>query len=135
MLFNFLQFLCSIYVHNYEVIGFTLAALCALVGLIRQPTRRRVLFFVGFLLLVLHFEYYKHISDGLRDQTLATLFVDRPHYRGQWLTTVFIQHVIPFTMWLVAWGSICLGLISPRWLAKKLKPVAKKDGVDKTRQS
>lgn len=116
MWFKFFQFVCATYVHNYEVIGFFLAALAALVALIRRPTRRHVFFFVGFLLLILHFEYYKHISDGLRDQTLATLFADQAHYRGQWFTRVFIEHFIPLAMWAAAWGSIILALLTPRWL-------------------
>lgn len=128
MLFNFLQFICATYVHNYEVIGFSVACLAALISLIRRPTRRQVFFFVGFLLLILHFEYYKHISDGLRDQTLATLFLEEPHYRGRWLTTVFIEHIIPFSLWLVGWGNIILAILEPRWLSapiKKTKPTTK----------
>ncbi|MBQ6450159.1 hypothetical protein IJJ08_04670 [bacterium] len=116
MLFNVLQFICATYVHNYEVIGFFVAMLAALYALIVKPTRQRVLFFVGFLLLILHFEYYKHINEGLQDQTLATLFLQEPHYRGRWLTRVFIQHVIPLSLWLTAWGSIVLALIKPKWL-------------------
>ena len=112
---NLFQFVCATYIHNYEVIGFTMATLAALVGLLVKPNRRHVLFFVGFLVLTLHFEYYKHISDGLRDQTLATLFMEEAHYRGRWLTTVFIQHVIPFAFWLIGWGSICLGLSDLKW--------------------
>ncbi|MBQ6437975.1 hypothetical protein IJJ12_01165 [bacterium] len=104
------QLIYFTYLHNQLVIGFLLTAGVALYALIKKPTRERVFWFVGFLVLMLHFEYQKHIVADLADQTIATLFLEEGHYRFRWLTQVFIYHAIPLVMWLVGWGSVILGL-------------------------
>lgn len=80
-----------------------------------------VWFFMGFLMLAIHFEYQKHIVQDLADQTISTLFLEEGHYRGQWLTRVTLYHLLPLIMWCLGWGSVLLGLINPKltWGKKK----------------
>lgn len=99
------------YLHNQLVIGLAIAAIVALILLIKKPQRRLVFFFLGFLLLILHFEYQKHIVQDLAEQTIATLFLEEGNYRFRWLTKVSLYHLVPFLLWLSGWGSLVLGLI------------------------
>ena len=108
------RFLSNTYIHNQLVIGLALALVAAFVALYRQPSRQHIYFFIGFLVLILHFEYQKHIVADLADQTLFALFEAEAHYRGRWLTKVFLYHLVPFLLWLLGWGSVVLGILNLR---------------------
>ncbi len=106
------QLIYFTYLHNQLAIGLIIAALVALILLLKKPQRQYVFFFLGFLLLILHFEYQKHIVKDLADQTIATLFLEEGNYRFRWLTKVGLYHLVPLIMWLLGWGSIILGLLN-----------------------
>ena len=126
------QLIYFTYLHNQLVIGMLAAALVSLWLLIKKPTRQLVFFFLGFLILIFHFEYQKHIVQDLADQTISTLFLEEGHYRFRWLTKVAIYHGLPLLMWLAGWGSIILGLINAQFsdtirgnLKEKVKSIGK----------
>lgn len=113
------QLIYFTYLHNQLAIGLLVAALVSLFLLIKKPSRRYIFFFLGFLLLLFHFEYQKHIVQDLAEQTIATLFLEEGHYRWRWLTKVSIYHLAPFLLWLSGWGGVILGLIDPSFEQKK----------------
>jgi hypothetical protein len=120
-LFNFVYFT---FLHNSEVFGYALASLTALLMLLKKPSRRMVFFFVGFLLLVFHFEYQKHIVAGLAEQTVDTIFIEEGNYRARWLTSVGIYHLLPLLAWIGGWGGVLLGILDwQKWRGwwKKIK--------------
>jgi hypothetical protein len=109
------------WLHNEAVIGFSLAALTTLILLIRRPTRSLVLLFIGFLILMFHFWFQKHIVGNLAAQTVHTLFITDGYYRARWLTDILIYHVAPVALWLVGWGSVIAGLITNWWFVGSKK--------------
>jgi hypothetical protein len=113
MLLNLFKFLYFTYLHNYDLLGFAVSALISLIVLIKKPNRRRVFFFVGFLILALHFEYEKHIVKDLAEQTADVLFADVTHFRAQWLTDIFLRHLFPLGLWLLGWSGVILGIVNP----------------------
>ncbi|MDO5561159.1 MAG: hypothetical protein Q4G02_00040 [bacterium] len=113
------QLIYFTYLHNQLAIGLALAALVSLFILIKKPARRYVFFFIGFILLLLHFEYQKHIVQDLAEQTISTLFLEEGHYRWRWFTKVTLYHLTPFLLWLAGWGSVILGILNPRFNKKE----------------
>lgn len=114
------QLIYFTYLHNQLVIGLALACLASLFLLIKKPQRRYVWFFIGFLILILHFEYQKHIVKDLADQTIATLFLEEGNYRWRWLTKVGLYHLTPLLLWLGGWASVVAGIFNWRG-EKKIK--------------
>lgn len=110
MIINLAKLFYFTFLHNYQVVGFFCLAVLALYLLIKQPSRPMTLFFLGFLILILHFEYQKHIVADLAEQTADVLFTDQAHYRTQWLVKVGFYHLLPLLLWLSGWVSIACGL-------------------------
>lgn len=110
MIINILKLVYFTFLHNYQVIGFFCLASLSLYRLIKQPSRPMTLFFIGFLILILHFEYQKHIVANLAEQTVDVLFADQTHYRTQWLVKIGFYHLLPLILWLSGWLCIALGL-------------------------
>ncbi len=104
------QLIYFTYIHNQLLIGLAVALISSLLLLLKKPQRRYVWFLLGFLFLIIHFEYQKHIVKDLTEQTIATLFLEEGYYRGRWLTRVALYHLVPFLLWLAGWGNIILGL-------------------------
>ncbi|KXK11076.1 MAG: hypothetical protein UZ22_OP11002000458 [Microgenomates bacterium OLB23] len=72
-----------------------------------KPSRGSILLFIGLTLLLLHFEYQKHIVSPLLLQTQVTLATETPRYKFIWLTEKFITKIIPFLL-LAGGGSSTL---------------------------
>ena len=117
------------FLHNELAIGFALLAIVSLVILIKKPARRYVFFFVGFLILLFHFEYNKHIVKDLADQTVSTVFLEEGNYKARWLTNGLIYHAVPTVLWLIGWLGIALGVINPKF--KKLSNFFQKKKQEK----
>lgn len=111
MIVNFAKLLYFTFLHNYQVLGFSVMTAVSLVFLIKKPSRTMVFFFVGFLLLILHFEYQKHIVDNLAEQTADVLFTTGSYYRTQWLVKVGFYHLLPLLLYLSGWTLVTLGMI------------------------
>ncbi len=109
------------YLHNELAIGLAIVCLISLLLLIKKPQRQLVFFFLGFLILLFHFEYQKHIVQDLADQTVATLFLEEGYYRGRWLVKVMIYHFIPLILWLTGWGSLTIALLGFNHSSSKKK--------------
>lgn len=120
------QLIYFTYLHNQLVIGFLLAFLASLFLLIKKPERRQVWFLLGFLILILHFEYQKHIVQDLADQTISTVFLEEGNDKWRRLTKLALYHFTPFVLWLSGWTSIILGLFNFQGWAKTEKNKNKK---------
>lgn len=99
------------WLHNNLAIALVLGMGVALILLIFKPKRKYVFFFLGFLLLLLQFEYQKHFGKALEEQTITSIITEGEHYRAKSLMEDFFQKLIPFGLWLGGWGAVFLGLI------------------------
>lgn len=92
--------------HNFIPIMLSLACLGSLIFLIINPSRLRVLLLIGFGLLLLHFEYLKHIMEPLVNQTTVSLITVDRNYRFEWLVQKMLTKGIPLLLFLTGW--ICI---------------------------
>jgi len=111
------------FLHNFIPIALALACLGSLIYLIAHPSRLRVFLLIGFSLLLLHFEYVKHIMEPLSNQTLLTLNTDSPNYKFQWFIAKMISRGIPFLLLVGGWGS----LAGSAWYIIKRRKHVRKD--------
>ncbi len=77
-----------------------------------KPTRSGVLLMIGFALLLLGFEYQKHIKDALLEQTTNSLITERASYRLERVITIAIVKLAPLVASVLGWGSVIIGSIN-----------------------
>jgi hypothetical protein len=94
------------FLHNFIPIGLALACLGSLIYLILKPSRLRIFLLIGFGLLLLHFEYMKHILEPLTNQTMVTLTTDQHNYGFEWLTSKILTKGVPIILLMGGWGSL-----------------------------
>ena len=108
-LFNLAYFT---WLHNSQVVAYFVGIIITLFLQFKKPSRRNLFFFVGFLVLLLNFEYQKHFIDPLLEQTMqAVLEQGATATRFKRLSNFFFQKFIPFASYLVGWGSIFLAMV------------------------
>ncbi len=116
---NILFALFFLILHNYVAIGYALGlAVATCIGLLK-PSRGRILLMVGFALLLLSFEYSKHIQDPLLEQTKQSLITERYSSGLERVITVSISRVAPFVLTVGGLTAICLGSLSELYSLKK----------------
>jgi hypothetical protein len=99
------------WLHNAEAIAYFAGCLLALGLLFKNPKRLYLLFFMGFLFLLIEFQYVKHIVEPLEAQTLQTVLQQgATGARFQKLTSVFLEKIIPLSLYMVGWGCIFFGI-------------------------
>lgn len=99
------------WLHNAEAIAYFSGCVITLGLQFIQPRRIYLLFFVGFLLLLLEFQYVKHIVEPLEAQTLQTVLQQGASgFKFQKLTSFFLEKLVPLSMYLVGWGCIFWGI-------------------------
>lgn len=104
------------WLHNAEAIAYLAGAILMLYLQFRTPRRVYLILFVGFVLLLIQFEYVKHIVEPLQEQTLQTVLQQGASgLRFQKLTSFFLEKLIPFGLYLAGWGSIFGGI----WLGTR----------------
>ncbi|MBP9798346.1 hypothetical protein KBC70_04345 [Candidatus Woesebacteria bacterium] len=96
------------FLHNAYPIGLLLICIISLALAIHKPTRAKLLIFSSALLLLVHFEYLKHILEPLKAQTLLTVTTETPRYRFVWFVDKFLTKILP--VGLLASG-ICAGIL------------------------
>lgn len=99
------------WLHNNLVIGLTLVIGASALMLIFKPKRKLVFFLLGFILLLLQFEYQKHFGKTLEQQTITSVIIQGESLRARSVMEDFFQKLIPFVLWLGGWGMIVLGII------------------------
>jgi len=104
------------WLHNSEAIAYFIGCVITLVLQFIKPRRLNLLFFIGFLLLLLEFQYVKHIVEPLEQQTLQTVLQQGASgARFTKLTGIFLEKLIPFGLYLGGWGAILSGI----WIGNK----------------
>ena len=101
----------STWLHNNLAIGLVLAIGISTLLMIFKPKRRFVFFLLGFLLLLLQFEYQKHFGKALEEQTINSVILQGDSLRARSVMEDFFQKLIPFSLWLAGWGLVFLGII------------------------
>lgn len=98
------------FLHNAYPIGLLLICIISLTLAIHKPTRAKLLIFSGALLLLIHFEYLKHILEPLKTQTLLTVTTETPRYRFVWFVDKFLTKILPTLLLLGGLGSASMGI-------------------------
>ncbi len=99
------------WLHNYEVIALGFGCLLAIILMLIKPKRIYLLFFLGFFLLILQFEYLKHFQEHLETQTTQTVILQEGQTKVKKAINLFFKRFIPFALYLGGWGLIFLGMI------------------------
>ncbi len=97
--------------HNIFPISLALLIIGTIAWMLYHPTRAKVLLFLGFTLLLLEFEFAKHILPGLLEQTQTTLTTETPNYRFIWIIDKVATKAVPFLLLISGWGSVIVGTI------------------------
>ena len=98
------------WLHNNLAIGLFLGIAISALFLIFKPKRKLVFFFLGFLLLLLEFEYQKHFAKVLEQQTINSMIFQGQHLRTKSVLEDVFQKIIPFVLWLAGWMLVFLGI-------------------------
>ena len=108
-LFNIAYFT---WLHNSQAIAYFVGIVITLALQFKKPNHKNLLFFVGFLVLLLNFEYQKHFIDPFLEQTVqAVLEQGATATRFQRIANFFFQKFVPLISYLVGWGSIFIAMI------------------------
>lgn len=109
-IFNLIYFT---WLHNGQAIAYFVGILISLYLQFKNPNRKNLLLFIAFILLLLQFEFVKHIITPLEEQTLQAVYEQGVQAtRFTRLTQLFIQKFIPFGLYLAGWGSLFLAIFS-----------------------
>ena len=101
------------WLHNAEVLAYFVGILLSLYFLLKNPNRKHVFLLLGFVFLLVEFEYVKHIVQPLLDQTLQTVLqTGASATRFQKITKFLLQKLAPIGMYLFGWGSIFYSLFT-----------------------
>jgi hypothetical protein len=100
------------FLHNQYAIAFLLGAILSLIALLIKPSRYFVLLLIGFLTLLLGFEYNKHIIEPLQDQTLTSLGLEDGGGSAGTLVIRTFQKLLPILFFTIGWGSIFIAIFA-----------------------
>ncbi len=106
--------------HNFLAIIFAVLAILSAILAILRPSRSGILMFLGFLILLLSFEYIKHIKEPLRDQTIGSLITIQPHNKVTRIVNFALNKAIPLLLPLTGITLILISIFS-LWQNKKNK--------------
>ena len=100
------------WLHNAEMLAYFAGGILSLGLLIRHPRRTFILMLLGFIFLMVQFQYIKHIVEPLMAQTLqAVLETGAQATRFQQLTRFILEKAVPIGLYLAGWGSIFLSIL------------------------
>lgn len=105
--------------HNVLALFFAIGIVCAIAWAIYRPSRAAVLAIVGFSLLLLGFEYTKHIAEPLIAQTTTSLVTERPSYRLAWFVEKFLGKGMPLLLY--GTGFLSVGIATLLVLRRRKK--------------
>ncbi len=104
--------------HNFFAIVFFVGIVSSTILALYRPKRAFILFMIGFSLLLLGFEYQKHIKDALFEQTKNSIITERESYRLERIISVSILKIAPLALEAIGIVSLAAGtllLIVPRY--------------------
>jgi hypothetical protein len=97
------------FAHNQYALAFFIGCVLSFALLILRPSRYAVFLLLGFTILLLGFEYDKHIVAPLEEQTLASL--DFEGSRANFFVSLGFKKLLPFFFFFCGWGSLFFALI------------------------
>jgi len=104
--------LYTTWLHNSLVIALVAGFLLTCFLMILKPKRRLIFFLLGFLFLILEFEYRKHFGEALKEQTINSIMAQGGGFQVKRQVEDFFQKVLPFALWATGWAMIFLGMIA-----------------------
>ncbi len=99
------------FIHNYILFAYLFGFSIALIMAFKKPSRYSLFLILGFATLAFSFEYDKHIIEGLREQTVQSLIIEKPHYTVQKWVSVFIGEILPLFFYALGWIFVYLAVI------------------------
>ena len=99
------------WLHNADAIALVVGILLILALMMLKPKRKHAFFLIGFISLLVRFQYLKHILDPLLDQTVSTVIEAQGRYGARRLFDIFFQILVPLALWIVGWGGIFVGIL------------------------
>ena len=103
---NILYTIFFLFLHNGIAIFFAFGIAVSVIWALIRPSRSAVFSIVGFSLLLLGFEYNKHIVEPLIQQTQGSLITERQSYRLAWLVEKVLGKVMPVLLYGVGLCSL-----------------------------
>lgn len=122
---NFVRMMYELFSHNYIVIGYFAGLIVSALAAFKKPTRTHFLIVIGFALLVFNFEYEKHISEGLRDQTVSSVVGQTGNLKAKSLVALFIEFVFPIVTFYLGIALILFGLVKEAFLGPAVETKSK----------
>lgn len=101
--------LLATFLHNQYAIAFTLGIVISLALLLYKPNRHTVLYLISFIILLIAFEYDKHIVSALEKQTINSMALAEGGAMV-WLKRTLYK-ILPFLFFLTGWGTLFLAII------------------------
>ena len=118
---NVLYAIVFMVLHNYEAISYALGLTIATFFGLLKPSRGRILLMIGFALLLLSFEYSKHIQDPLLEQTKQSLITERYSSRVERVITLSVRRGAPIALTAGGITALFLGSVAELYSLKKTK--------------
>ena len=109
---GFIQLIYFTWLHNADAIAFFVGAILVTMLLFVKLKRSYVLYLIAFVVLLIRFEYLKHIVGPLSEQTVNVVIQQQGESEARHSFNLFFYHLIPTAMYFVGWGSLFLGMIS-----------------------
>lgn len=104
--------------HNFLAILYLVFIIFSFIWCLWKPKRYSLLIMVGFTLLLIHFQYQKHIAPALFEQTINSVVTERPSAKIQNIVSKSIYKLFPSGLIL---SSITM-FIFAFWFYKKENP-------------
>lgn len=99
-------------IHNYVLFIYVFGFLISIFWSIKKPSRSHTLMMLGFILLIFHFEYTKHIIDSLKEQTVNSIITANPHYTAKKWLNIFIEDLVPIFLFVSGWFLLFLSYLT-----------------------
>jgi hypothetical protein len=96
--------------HNYVAIILFVFTVSSAVLSVWKPKRAFILLMIGFCLLLVRFEYQKHIKDALFEQTKNSLITERESARIERLVSIGIRKIAPTFLFFAGGTCVVLGI-------------------------
>lgn len=101
------------WLHNAEMLAYAAGTALSILLLIKQPRRSLVFLLLGFSVLMIEFQYVKHIVEPLLDQTMQTVLeTGAQATRFSSLLRLLLSKILPLGLYVVGWGSIFLAILA-----------------------
>lgn len=115
-------------IHNYALFIYIFGFLVSIFWSIKKPSRSHTLVMLGFILLIFHFEYTKHIIDSLKEQTINSIITANPHYTAKKWLNILLEDLTPIFLFCSGWLLLLIGYLTKQPNSKSSlvhKPLSK----------